>query len=185
VRLQRVLDNLASSLHAAKVARKTSSHRRKWRASPELRLSRLYGYRLTPNGTAEIVPDEAEIIRLVIKMFAAGRSVAEVKAELDKRGRRNRSRKRFAAGEVMGLVRWIYSSQIKGPLGLNRRSEVYPAIVTPKMVKLAQKTLKREIDSASKPPSRRLEGGHDDGSVTEAVLGVGEALETRFSEDRY
>jgi hypothetical protein len=130
-----------------------------------------------PDGTAEIIPSEAEIVRLVIGMLAAGEPVEKVKAELDSHHLRTRAGKAWSAGQILLLVRPIYAGMVKGRLGTYQRSSVYSAIVSLKTIRQAQKEIKKQIEDASRPTSSRLAGGRNDAPAEEGVSGLVQVLE--------
>ena len=142
MRFQRVLDDVISKVRKAAVDRRTALRRAAYRFSPSKKLSRLYGFRLVgPDNHVEIVPAEAEVVREVIHSFAEGLAVETIKARLDAKGVFNRSKKRWSLGELPLLVRPIYSSLVKTPLGTYRRSQVYPPLVTRREWELAAKNV--------------------------------------------
>jgi hypothetical protein len=183
MQIDKVFSSVASSLRSAQVAHRTSSRLKAYRRDPTY--SRLYGFTLQPDGTVQVVAAEAEVIRFVIESLAEGRPIAEVKAELDARHLRTRAQKSFSVGQLLHLVRPIFAGVVRGRLGTYQKSSVYPAIVPLETVRKAQKAVQKQVENAPRMPASHVEGGRGDSGVSEAVLGVGEALEARFSEDLF
>src|SRR5208337_1641137 len=116
------------------VARKTQRAVSRYRnSSGEVKYPRIYAYRQTPDGV-EVVEEEAKIVRIILGMLALGRSPAEVKKELDRRGARNRSGDKFCEDEIKRMVKPVYMGKIFAS-GKMIDSKVYPALVSPEIWK--------------------------------------------------
>jgi Recombinase len=160
VRFQKALDNAVAKIRKAAIDRRTALRRSAYQFSPSKKLSRLYAFRnVGPDGHAEIVPAEAEVVREVIRGFAEGLPVETIKGRLDARGVRNRSRKPFSRGELVGLVRSVYASRVKGPGGILIKSRVYPPLVTRREWAQAAKNVSKELENEDFEP---LPDTHDD-----------------------
>ena len=90
MRFRDFVRDIETRLKKSSIDRKTRKRLRSYHDSGAVRYSRLYGFRQTPNGI-EIVVHEARIIRSVLQMLAAGKSVPEIKQSLDSMNLRNRS----------------------------------------------------------------------------------------------
>jgi hypothetical protein len=136
MRFQKALDDAIAKMRKAALDRRTALRRVAYKYSPDKTLSRLYAYRLVPRTRtdgmrSEVVPEEAAVVREVIRGFAEGLTVETIKAKLDAKGVRNRSGKPFSRGELLGLaVRSVFCGRVKGPLGTLVRSRVYEPIVS-------------------------------------------------------
>ena len=91
MRLDSIFADIASNVKHARVERRTKSRLNAYRRSPGLTYSRLYAYRRNGEGEIEVVPSEAEIVKLVFGGFAEGLTAKEIKRELDQRDLRNRA----------------------------------------------------------------------------------------------
>ena len=141
------LDKAISQVRKAALDQRTALKRAAYQFSPSKKLSRLYAFRLVgPDDHPEIVPEEAAVVREVIAAFAEGQFASQVKARLDARKIKNRSGKAWSESELKALVRPIYASLVKAPLGTYRRSTVYPALVSRKMWAQATKNLSEGLE---------------------------------------
>ena len=142
VRLDKVFSDIASNMKNARAERRTKSKLAAYRRSPELTYSRLYAHRRTPNGEMEVVPSEAEIVKLVFSGFAEGKNAREIKRKLDARNLRNRAGYRWTTAEIAGLVRPVFAGLVPQRYGF-KRSAVYEPIVTRDLFKAARRAQRR------------------------------------------
>ena len=77
MRLDNILADIASNVKHARIERRRKSKLNAWRRSPDLTYSRLYSYRRNAEGEVEVVPSEAEIVKLVFVGFAEGLTANE------------------------------------------------------------------------------------------------------------
>jgi hypothetical protein len=129
MRLDKVIADIASNVKHARVERRTKSRLKVYRRSPELTYSKLYAWRRTPNGEVEVVPSEAEVVKLVFNGFAEGLTAQEIKRKLDQSDLRNRAGYRWTTEAITGLIRPVYAGLVPQRLGY-KRSAVYKPIVT-------------------------------------------------------
>src|SRR5208283_3561439 len=101
---EKLLKNAAAKIKKEYLKKKTAVKLDKYRHSPRLRLSKLYGFKMRDDEHAERVPEEAAILRKVFDMFATGKSVAEIKATLDEQGARTRFGNLFSTGQLLSFA---------------------------------------------------------------------------------
>lgn len=101
----------------------------------------------------EVVEEEAKIVRIIIGMLALGRSPAEVKKEMDRRGARNRSGDRFSEDEIKRMAaKVVYTGRILTASGKFVESKHYQPVVSVEVWKKAQKNLKRLTEGSNSVP---------------------------------
>lgn len=118
--------------------RKTSLHLQDDQPAPRQRLSKFYGYKLGENGKLEIVPEEAGTVRLVFRRIMEGRSVDEIRVELDLRNLRTRFGNRWTVRNLKSLV-------------LHYPWDIHPVVISPAVYHKAVGVLKRMQESAFDP----------------------------------
>jgi hypothetical protein len=97
-----------------------------YRCSPDIKLSRIYGY----NSDCEVIETEAQVIRLINQLFQKGFSPEQLKKVIDSRGLKNRSHKKFTISELLAIgTKPIYcgyflSPNNKLPIKSNHYSEI-------------------------------------------------------------
>lgn len=64
-----------------------------------------YGYKVTPDGYYEIVPDEAEAVRMMFAMKAAGSSYSDIVDALNRSGHKSRSGAPFERNTLYDMLR--------------------------------------------------------------------------------
>lgn len=170
MRLDKVIADIASNVKHARVERRTKSYRH----SARLTYSRLYAYRRNPNGEVEVVPSEAEIVKLVFSGFADGLTAQEIKRELDRRDLRNRARYRWTTNEIAGLVRPVFAGLIPRRYGAGfKRSAVYQPIVTRSVLQQALKAVKMKAEGFENAASEHCWGGRGWNPPPRAEKGYG------------
>lgn len=114
----------------------------KYAHSPEMRLSKIYGYR-TVHGREKIVPEEKKVIVLVYQRLAEGRSSWAIKAELDEKGMHTRWGNRWTSAQIISLLRPTMAGLVEKKRGGYVTSKIYPPIVSTelyfKALKMARK----------------------------------------------
>lgn len=117
----------------------------------DLPLSKIYGYTRSPeNGSINIVPAEAEIIKKVIETITTesiellSTKLDNLAYELKKNGITNRSGRYWSRDAIIKLVRPIYSGSVVSTTGKWIPSKFYPAMVSVDMCRKAIKRLKSE-----------------------------------------
>lgn len=141
---KKVLGDIRKKAETRQVARKTKKNSDAYRNSPNLRLSRLYGYRLSEDDSNQIVEEEAEVIRAVMIAFSLGRTADEIKEELDRKDIRTRSRNKWTKFQIENLIRPIYTGYILARGGKRLRSNVYSPIVPWTTYEAAKRELDRQ-----------------------------------------
>jgi hypothetical protein len=91
------------------------------------------------DGKLEIIPEEAETIRLIVRRITEGRSLKEVRTELDLRGFRTRFNNRWTIPQIKALV-------LHYP-------EVHPCIISPSVIQKAKGVLKRMTENTDFDPT--------------------------------
>src|SRR5271169_4731072 len=124
MRLDKVFSDIASNMKRARMERRTKSKLAAYRHSPELTYSRLYSYRRNAEGEVEVVPSEAEIVKLVFSGFANGLNAQEIKRELDRKDLRNRAGYRWTTVEIAGLVRPVFAGLVPQRHGFGYKRSV-------------------------------------------------------------
>ncbi len=178
MRLDDILADIASNVKHAHVERKT---KRKFAAhlrSPDRTYSRLYSYRRNAEGKVEVVPSEADVVKLVFVGFAEGLTANEIKRELDQKGLRNRAGYRWTTAEIAGLVRPVFAGLVPQRYGF-KRSAVYEPIVTRDLFKAA-KTAKMRVEGLEIVASGTVLGGRSWAEPRFAVEGCGGRLSEAF-----
>lgn len=126
---------------------------RRYRASGEQQYPRLLGYRRTANGI-EVVEDQATSVRIIFGLLALGRSLAEIKKELDKRGERNASGDRFCEDEIKRIaIKPVYMGKI-AVSGKMIDSKHYEPLISPEIWRKVQKNLKKMTEGSNSLPLR-------------------------------
>ena len=129
MQFNRTLQDAAEKFKQKRIRRKTAARLRDYYHSERVRLSRIYGFQMVDADTAEVVPAEGEVLRLVFQRFCEGRTAKEIKIELDARGMKTRFSNRWSVGQIKSLVRPIYAGLIPRTHGGYNRSSIYPPIV--------------------------------------------------------
>lgn len=111
--------------------------------------------------TAEAIPEEAAVIKLVFQRFTEGRTATEIKIELDCKNIKTRFGNRWSVGMVRSLVRPLYASLIIGKHGGYIKSSVYPAIVGKETYEKAKRAVVRQVETPDFDPSTLLKGSRD------------------------
>ena len=159
MRLDNIFADIASNVKHARIERRRKSKLNAWRRSPDLTYSRLYSYRRNAEGEVEVVPSEAEIVKLVFGGFADGLTAQEIKRELDTKDLRNRAGYRWTTAEIAGLVRPVFAGLIPQRLGGFKRSAVYEPIVTREMFEKARKAAQKRVENVPNVASGPSLGG--------------------------
>ena len=134
------------------VARKTERGLTHYRNSGVVKFPRLYAYRQTPNG-AEIVQDEAKVVRIVFGLLVMGKTPEEIRQDLIRRDIRNRSGNRFTIDEIKTMAKPVYAGLILGKNGRLIQSKHYEPIVSREMWQKAQRAVKKVSEGADyRPP---------------------------------
>ena len=180
VRLDSILADIASNVKHARVERRTRTRLSAYRHSPNLTYSKLYSYRRNAEGEIEVVPSEAEIVKLVFGGFAEGKNAQEIKRELDRKDLRNRAGYRWTTDEIVGLVRPVFAGLVSQRLGGFRRSAVYEPIVTREMFEKAQKEAKRRAEGVEIVVPELEPGGRSWSEPLSSVKGHGLRLSEAF-----
>ena len=178
MRLDDIFTDIASNVKHARDERRRRSKLNAYRRSPGLTYSKLYAYRRTQNGEIEVVPSEAEIVKLVFVGFAEGLTANEVKRQLDRKDLRNRAGYRWTTAEIAGLVRPVFAGLVPQRLGF-KRSAVYEPIVSGDLFKAA-KTAKMRVEGVEIVASGAVLGGRSWAEPRFAVKGCGTRLPEAF-----
>lgn len=80
--------------------------------------SKTYGYRRAPDGTVEVIPEEAAIKRRMYELCVAGLGGRKIAAALASEGIRNRAGKPFSGSDIIRMVRNPIN---KGTVVMNRK----------------------------------------------------------------
>jgi DNA-binding transcriptional MerR regulator len=142
VKLQDLINSVQSRVGKFSVERKTKKALRSYRNSGEVKFPRLYGYRQTAAGIVVVEP-EARIIRLILQLLSAGKSVSEIKHYLDEMNLRSRSGNRFTEREIRAMAKPVYAGLIQIHSGRWVKSDFYEPIVSVEILKNAQKATER------------------------------------------
>ena len=161
MKFDRILNTLASKIKQHRIHKKTAARLRDYYHSERVRLSRIYGYQMVDADTAEVVPAEGTLIKLVFQRFTEGRTTAEIKIELDCKGMKTRFGNRWSVGMIRHLVRPIYASLIVGTRSQYIKSSVYPALVSKDTYEKAKKAVERMVETRDFDPLTALLGGRD------------------------
>jgi hypothetical protein len=94
-------------------------------------------------GGIEVVESEARIVRLILRMLAAGKSPEEIKRHLDAMNLRSRSGNRFTEREIKAMPKPIYAGVIQTRAGRLVKSAYYRPVVSVEILKSGQKALER------------------------------------------
>ena len=128
----------------------------------------------------EVVPSEAEVVKLVFGGFADGLNAQEIKRELDRKDLRNRAGYRWTTVEIAGLVRPVFAGLVPQRLGGFKRSVVYEPIVTREMFEKARRTAQMRVEGAEIVASGLARGGRSWVEPRFAVKGCGIQLSEAF-----
>jgi hypothetical protein len=145
-----LVKGIASKVREEYIKKKTAKKLDQYRHGPRLRLSKLYGFMMKDDEKAERVPEEAAIIRKVFDMFAAGKSVAEIKATLDEQGARTRFGNKFSTGQLLSIAtKSLYAGLVPRKTGGGYvRSAVYPAIISPTVFERVKRLVKKQLQAS-------------------------------------
>ena len=163
MKFSKIFADAAAKVRERRIKHKTAARLEKYRHSPRLKLSRLYGYKMVDE-KAERIPEEARVVLKVFMLFTQGKSAEQIKATLDEQDIRTRLGNRWTVAQVMGLVRPIYAGLVpksSGGFGFVA-SSVYPPILSQETYRAAQKALKRQVEAAEIDPITALLGGRNE-----------------------
>ena len=99
-----------------------------------------YGYRIGPSGRLEVYPSEAQIVRMIFRMYTRyGLGLRQVVRDLNQRGLKTRSGGSWSVASVRGLLRNPAYIGTYTRLGM-RRPNAHQPIVSPEDFRAAQET---------------------------------------------
>ena len=134
------MSSVQSRWKESSVARRTERGLRRYRDSGQVLYPRLFGYRQTPNGI-EVVESEARTIQLVLQLLSDDKSIQEIKRHLDKMNLRGRSGNLFTERDIRLMPKPVYCGRVQTPSGRWVRSEHYPPIASPEVLRKARKAV--------------------------------------------
>jgi CheY-like chemotaxis protein len=147
VKLRDLARDIQAHLKKSSIDRKTRKRLRSYYDSGRLKLPRIFGYRMKPEGIV-VVEDEAKVIRLILELLADGRSIPEIKSHLDQLNARNRSGNLFSRREILEIAKPAYAGLIQTRRGKWIRSSFYKPIVSVETLKSAQRAVQRLSEGA-------------------------------------
>ncbi len=137
---KQVFNELLTNIKKGYTKNKSSRMYKKYKHSENLKLSKLYGYTITPTGEVKIKQGECDLIKKVNEMIANEMPLDEVKKNIDLLNYRTRGNNRWSVGQLKKLVRLIYTGYIKTPTG-KIKSFYYPELVPYSIYKKAKKII--------------------------------------------
>ena len=140
-----LVNSIQSRWKESSTARRTERGLRHYRNSGQVLYPRLFGYHRTDVGI-EVVESEARIVRLILRMLAAGKSPKEIKRALDEMDLRSRSGNRFTEREIRAMPKPVYVGVIETRSGRWVKSAFYEPIVSVEILKSAQKAIQRLLE---------------------------------------
>jgi hypothetical protein len=161
VQFNRVLRDTVEKFKKKQVRRKTALRLRQYQHSPRLKFSRIYGYRMVDENTAAVIPEEGEVVKLVFQRLVEGRSISEIKIEMDVKDMRTRFKNRWTKQQIRGLVRPIFAGLVERRAGGYQKSSIYPSIVSPATFQRGLKAITRMAESVHSDPLTALLGSRD------------------------
>ncbi len=120
--------------------RKASLHVEQAQQSAHQRLSKHYGYWQGEDGKLAINLEEAETVRLIFRRITEGRSLGDIKIELDLRNLRTRFGNKWTTRNLRSFV-------------LHYPWDVHPIIISPAVYHKAVKALRQMSESTFDPTS--------------------------------
>ncbi len=105
---KQVFNELVNNIKKGYAKNKSSRKYKKNKHSENLKLSKLYGYTITPTGEVQIKQGECELIKKVNEMIANEMLLDEVKRNIDLLNYRTRGNNRWSVSQLKKLVRLIY-----------------------------------------------------------------------------
>ena len=156
-----IVKNVAAKVRKAYIKKKTAVRLDQYQHSSRLRLSKCYGYIMKDDEKAERVPEEAAIIRKVFDMFAAGKSVAEIKATLDKQGARTRFGNLFSTGQLLSFAsKSLYAGLVPRETGGYVQKRRLPARSSrSRSFEKAKREVKKQVAASEIDPVKAVWGG--------------------------
>jgi hypothetical protein len=154
-----LVKGIASKVREEYIKKKTAKKLDQYRHGPRLRLSKLYGFMMKDDEKAERVPEEAAIIRKIFDMFAAGKSVAEIKATIDEQGARTRFGNKFSTGQLFSIaMKSLYAGLVPRKVGGYVRSAVCPPIISPQVFDRVKKLANKQLRASEIDPVAAIMG---------------------------
>ncbi len=99
-----------------------------------------YGYRIGPSGRLEVYPSEAQVVRMIFRMYTRyGLGLRQIVRDLNRRGLVTRSGGSWSVASVRGILRNPAYIGISTRLGM-RRPNAHQPIVSPEDLRTAQET---------------------------------------------
>lgn len=144
----KILSDIATTMKKRRIRRRTAKRLQDYYHSPRVRLSRLYGYKMVDENTAEIIPEEAVVVKLVFQRMAEGQSLKDIKTEMDARNMRTRFGNKWTIQMIRSLVRPVFAGLVERRGRGFQMSSVYPAITSPATLQKAQAMLKQQMSES-------------------------------------
>ena len=133
-----------------------------------------YGYRIGPDGRLVVVPDEAEVVRLMFRLYTEdGLGIRLIAQRLNDQGMRTRRGGAWSLAAVHDLLKNPAYIGTATRFGM-RRPKAHPAIVTPETFRAAQDIARkrRPFRRAARPHPFLLSGLAQCGYCGNRMMGV-------------